>query len=311
MSKRDSALVPKRYTKGDLWGDEHLPRVRICRQPKIVMADDGLPAERVNSQTKEKHRRLTGYVKISDGPRTRFVGPGNAGATYIDLFCGTGRAQIIGSNEWIDGSPVAAWKASLEGKARFSQVLIADIDDEKRSACAHRLKVFGAPVIEIPGSAVDAAREVLRLVNPYGLHLAFLDPYNLETLDFSIIEALSKLKHPDMLMHVSAMDLQRNVGANVSLPTWDAFAPCWRSHVDFSKPQAEIRRQLVLYWHGLVEGLRVWPAENMQLITGERGQRLYWLLLAAKHPLAHKFWKVASNPEGQKVLDLVGGSAKQ
>jgi three-Cys-motif partner protein len=148
-------------------------------------------------------------------------------------------------------------------------------------------------------------------VSRFGLHLAFLDPYNIEALDFSIIQALATLRHPDMVMHVSAMDLQRNVGANSALPTWDAFAPGWREHVDFSKSRAEIKRQLVQYWHKLVAELGVWPAENMQLITGERRQRLYWLVLAARHRLAHKLWKVASNPHGQRDLPLIGGGPKR
>ena len=43
---------------------------------------------------------------------------------------------------------------------------------------------------------------------------------------------------------------------------------------------------------------------NTQLITGSKNQPLYWLLLAAKHDLAHKFWATASNVEGQGKLDL-------
>jgi hypothetical protein len=45
----------------------------------------------------------------------------------------------------------------------------------------------------------------------YGLHFALLDPHNLGALSFSIIEQLAKLKHVDILVHVSVSDLQRNV----------------------------------------------------------------------------------------------------
>jgi hypothetical protein len=40
----------------------------------------------------------------------------------------------------------------------------------------------------------------------------------------------------------------------------------------------------------------------MQLITGDQGQHLYWLTLAARHELAHKFWKIAANKSGQGDL---------
>ena len=188
---------------------------------------------------------------------------------------------------------------------------ISRLGGERRSACANRLRALEAPVIEVPGSAVEAVNNILAEVNRFGLHLAFLDPYNLESLDFAIVQALSTLRRSDMVMHVSAMDLQRNVGANIASPAWDAFAPGWRTQVDLTKPRAQVRRQLVLYWHELVAGLGVWPAKNMRLIVGERRQRLYWLLLAARHDLAHKLWKVASNPQGQKQLPLIGGGPRK
>ena len=47
-------------------------------------------------------------------------------------------------------------------------------------------------------------------INPYGLHLAFLDPFNLAQLPFSIIERMLRVKRMDMIIHVSVQDLQRN-----------------------------------------------------------------------------------------------------
>jgi hypothetical protein len=40
----------------------------------------------------------------------------------------------------------------------------------------------------------------------------------------------------------------------------------------------------------------------MELITGDRGQHLYWLALIAKHDLAHAFWKSAIDKTGQGNL---------
>jgi len=48
-------------------------------------------------------------------------------------------------------------------------------------------------------------------VNAHGLHFAFLDPFDLAALNFDIIVALSSLKRIDMLVHISQMDLQRNL----------------------------------------------------------------------------------------------------
>jgi hypothetical protein len=49
------------------------------------------------------------------------------------------------------------------------------------------------------------------------------------------------------------------------------------------------------YWRGLVGNLGIDASAEMRLITGTRNQPLYWLLLVAKHDLAHKFWASAAD----------------
>lgn len=274
----------------------------MSAENSTIVADDGLVASEVGIWAKEKHDFLRRYVDICRGARKRFIG--RAGATYIDLFSGAGRARIRETNEWIDGSAVVAWKASLEGGAPFSQILVADIDEQLRNACVKRLKELGAPVVALEGAAVEAAKEAASTVNPHGLHFSLLDPFNIGELNFSIIETLSKLKRIDMLVHISAMDLQRNLGRNLTAvdDAFDAFAPNWREHVDINVSKHDLRRQVIEYWRNRVAELQVDPSTEVRLITGERNQRLYWLLLAARHELAHKFWSVAANIENQGNL---------
>lgn len=153
-------------------------------QAPLIQGDDGLPAEEVGAWAVEKHNYLARYLDISRGARQKFLGARKAGATFIDLFCGTGRARIRETGQWTDGSAVAAWKIGQKGNAPFSEVLVADIDEERRRACIERLKRAGAPVRELNGSAIEAANDVITAVNQFGLHFAFLDPYNLAQLDF-------------------------------------------------------------------------------------------------------------------------------
>lgn len=61
------------------------------------------------------------------------------------------------------------------------------------------------------GRAEDRVDEIAASLNPYGLHFAFLDPFNLDDLSFSIIERLAKLKRMDLLIHVSVQDRNRNL----------------------------------------------------------------------------------------------------
>lgn len=271
---------------------------------KLIDGDDGLPAEEVGIWAKEKHDYLCRYIDISRAVRPQWIGHGKAGATYIDPFCGPGRCKVRETGEWIDGGAVAAWKKSRDGGAPFTQVYIGDLDEQRREAAASRLRQLGAPVIEIDGAAVQSVQQLVARLNPHGLHFAFIDPFNLEALDFGIIDALSKLKRIDMLVHVNQMDLQRNlvINATADESAFDVFAPGWRTKVDVIQGQQAVRQQVFRYWRDQVASLGVWPSAEMRLITGSNNQPLYWLLLAAKHELAHKFWEKASNVEGQGKL---------
>lgn len=273
----------------------------------LVDGDDGLPAEEVGPQAKQKHEYLRRYLDISSGVRKNFYN--RAGATYIDLFCSAGRARIRDTGEWIDGSAVAAWKISQKSNTPFSAIYVADADPARCGYTAERLRRLGAPVHELKGDALQAAAELQGMLNRYALHFAFLDPYNLASLDFGILESLAGFQRMDLIIHVSAMDLQRNLEANIRKDEsdWDSFAPGWRDHIkDMSAPMREQRRAVMDYWRGKVAGLGLTPGKDedvqMKMVTGSKGQYLYWLLLAAKHDLAHKFWKTASNPEGQGDL---------
>ena len=273
---------------------------------RLIEGDDGLPAEEVGIWAVEKHKFLKRYLDISRATRQKFLGDGNAGATYIDLFCSTGRARIRETGAWIDGSAVSAWKIGQEGRTPFSEILVADIDQIRRTVCVERLRRAGAPVRELNGSAIEAAKETITSVDQYGLHFAFLDPYNLGELDFSIIQTLLQLKRIDMLIHVSAMDLQRNLERNVASVggAFDRFAPGWRGAVGLDASQSEIRRLVFEYWRDQIAKLGARTAPDVKLITAEKNQRLYWLLLATKHQIARKFWSVAANVHKQGELFL-------
>ena len=103
-----------------------------------MLENDGLPLDEVGAWAKDKHDRLRKYVDISRAARRKFV-QGSGGATYIDLYCGTGRAIVRESGEIIDGSPLVAFKCANEGGVPFSQFHIADADQAKCNACAKRI----------------------------------------------------------------------------------------------------------------------------------------------------------------------------
>ena len=61
------------------------------------------------------------------------------------------------------------------------------------------------------GEANVVINHIIASLDPRGLHFALLDPYNLGALPLSVIEELASVERMDLLTHVSAMDLKRDL----------------------------------------------------------------------------------------------------
>jgi three-Cys-motif partner protein len=143
-------------------------------------------------------------------------------------------------------------------------------------------------------------------LDPHGLHLAFLDPHNLGALSFDLFVQLAKLKHIDIIAHVSLHDLQRNADRYTSEAhdEFDRFAPGWRDNVGTNMNQEAFRAALIEYWADQVLALGLPRARHQELIKGDRGQRLYWLILLARHELAHDLWERISSASKAPTFDF-------
>lgn len=200
---------------------------------------DGLPISEVHAWALEKHERLRRYVNAARAARRKY-----SSRCYVDLFCGPGRSRVIETGVLIDGSPLVAFDAAAEHGEQFSEFLIGDVNEEYARAAESRLRARGAKVRVFVGEAHLVVDQVVRALDKQGLHLAFLDPYNLGAMPFSVIERLANLKRMDLLIHVSAMDLKREL-RNYLNPdgrkALDRFAPGWRRHVNVQQRQDLIR----------------------------------------------------------------------
>ena len=129
------------------------------------------------------------------------------------------------------------------------------------------------------------------------MHFAFLDPHNLGALSFDLFESLAKLRRIDVMVHVSLSDLQRNVDRYTSeaYDQFDKFAPGWRNHVSTNMNQEALRAAIIKFWSDKVMKFRLHRARPCELIKGPRQQRLYWLILLARHELAHALWSKISS----------------
>ncbi len=266
---------------------------------------DGLPVSCVGAWAEQKQARIRKYVNISRATRRKYTqGPG--GSSYIDLFCGPGRARVRYTDRLIDGSCLVAARSAIEGGVPFTEAHIGDANKEFVSAATVRLGSLGVTVKAYVGSAQYTVQQIANALGRYALHFALLDPYDLKSLPFSVIEALASLKHMDMLIHVSAMDLQRNLHRYIegSESALDDFAPAWRNVVNVMNKQSTVRMQVIEHWVNLLRKANMQVSKGGELVTGTRKQHLYWLIFVAHHSLAMQFWEEIRNISDQKSLDL-------
>jgi three-Cys-motif partner protein len=266
----------------------------VQRDERYTLDEQGLLVEKVGPWAEDKLRILADYIHASGGARSKYP---LHGPTYIDVFCGPGRSLLRDTNEFIDGSAVVAFKKANGSAAPFATIAISDADAELLTTAEKRLSPLGAPVRTFQGPASSAMPRIVQRLDPEGLHLAFLDPHNLGTLSFDLFESLAKLKRIDVIVHVSLSDLQRNVDRYTSAAhdQFDKFAPGWRDHVGTDMNHETLRGTIIKYWSDKAMALGLPRAKHCELIKGTQGQRLYLLILLARHKLAHNLWSKISS----------------
>ncbi len=260
---------------------------------------DGRRGLSVGFWSADKTDRIRRYVDASWAARSRF-----SHRTYIDLFCGPGRVYERSERRWLDGSAVSAFTQSQLRGGAFTDFIVGDIDEANLGACADRLVARGGNPAILLGPAQATVDEVMKRVHPYGLHLAILDPFNLNLLNFSVINTLARLRSIDIIVHFSLMDLRRNLIQQYREGgSFDDVAPGWRIHVPAERlNKREASRAFEEYWTHLVEqtGLRI--AVHRPVFKNSRRAELYRLILLSRHDLAHKLWNSATVDPNQRGL---------
>jgi len=243
----------------------------------------------------EKHLYLTRYLNATREARKKFKQ-----RVLIDPFCGPGRIQVEGEDFTRDGGSVAAYRESAASGSAFTKVLVGDIDHDRAHANELRLTAAGASVQSFVGPAVQTVDAMVNAV-PFGaLTLAYIDPYNLEYLAFSIIERLAKLEYVDFAVHFSLMDLTRNIDMELD-PKRDRFdhaLPGWRSAVPTEAlSKSSLPGWFFGEWCRTVEALGFKVSGQMPLIPDGKGRSIYRLVFFSRHPLPDRIWSdIARSP---------------
>lgn len=247
-----------------------------------------------------KHRFLAGYLTA-----TRHAWKKWPNRVLIDPFAGPGRIQVKGESFTRDGGTVVAWRA-LQDTAPFSSVVVGDLDSARANACEQRLRTLGAQARSFPGPALTTVPQMIAGIPTKALCFAYLDPYNLELLSFEILKALAQLRHVDLAINFSAMDLRRNAELEFDpeRARFDGTAPGWRDAPAIrAASKSNVPGEFFRYWCELVTGLGFAHSREMPLVTNDHGQPIYRMVFFARHDLPKRIWDdVARGPN--RSLDL-------
>ncbi|WP_078515142.1 three-Cys-motif partner protein TcmP [Xanthomonas citri] len=252
---------------------------------------DGYPQEVVGSWVRDKHELLKGYVRASRLARGKMRGE----PCLLDLYCGPGRSRIRGSGgAVVPGGTLAAAEASVEGRDAFpfSRIVIGDISSVNVAACKARLEaLYSVTVDGHVGTAEAVVERIASTLPRKGLHLAYLDPYALHALPFSVIQSLSRLGRVDLMIHFASLDMTRNLVGRADLwPGFDKVAPGWRDVCLGSHGKSVIRQRFFEHWVSLIRGLGYHVSPHAKAIRNTGQREIYRLVLASKHPLGANIW---------------------
>jgi three-Cys-motif partner protein len=250
----------------------------------------------------EKHFYLKHYLHATRKAQAKFKQ-----RVLIDPFCGPGRIQVVGESFTRSGGSVAAYRQSVVSGAPFTRVLIGDIDPARVRANELRLSAAGADVHGFVGPAAETVDDMIEAV-PFGaLTLAYLDPYNLEHLSFSIIERLSKLQYVDFAIHFSLMDLTRNIDMELD-PLRDRFdhaLPGWRSKVPTDElSKSSLPGWFFSAWCDAMRDLGFKVSGQMPQITDGRGRTIYRMVFLSRHPLPDRIWADIARSRNLNLFDF-------
>ena len=248
----------------------------------------------------QKHRLLWEYLYATRNAWKKW--PSHV---FIDPFAGPGRIQVEGEKNTRDGGAVVAWRA-LADTAPFSQILVGDLYPDRVHACAARLRAVGAPVTPFVGPADETIEPMVASIPPRSLCMAYIDPYNLELLSFSLIEALAKLK-VDLAINFSAMDLQRNAELEFDpkRARFDRTAPGWRRAPEIlNSSKQNVALAFFQYWSGLIRALGFQHSKEMPLVRNDQGRAIYRMVFFARDKLPNRIWDdVARGPNRSFQFD--------
>ncbi len=275
-------------------------RTRKAKGNWVDPGDDGLVVQDVGAWALEKHGFLQRYIEASSGPRRTFLTPRDgyppAGAGFIDLFAGPGRARIRETKVFIPGSPIVALE---HARQPFTKVISIELEPENVSALRARTEKYGDRAEVLQGDCNEIIDRAIGRIPSQGLNLALIDPYGLEPLRFDTLRKLAQVKRMDLMLHFPVADMKRNI-TNVRREAYAGFIDRFLGVPVEIKLLSDIpqlidllRKQLKPYGYEQ-EQVRSVPVRN------SKNAPLYYLVYISKHPKGSEIWKSLTRNTGKQ-----------
>ena len=267
-----------------------------------TLTDDGLVTEEIGNWGQEKYRLLSLYAQMFAASMKNKWDC----RVYLDLFAGSGRSKIKGTNKVVAGSPLVA----LGVNPTFDKYVFCEKDPDKLLALKKRVSrdYPNANVDFQPGDANAVIAQILQKIPQYRkdfkvLSFCFVDPYNLKDLAFDTIDRLSKLFVDFLVLIATDMDAVRNV-SKYELPQSNVVerflgVPHWRAEWRVAKARREgFSSYLMKRFSDQMEARRYIraPIEETKLVRStEKNLPLYRLALFSRHQRGKSFWEQAKS----------------
>ena len=276
-------------------------------EPLKQLDDDGLATPEIGAWGEEKYRLVSLYAALFvRSMRTKWDA-----LVYLDLFAGSRRSRVRGTNRIVAASPLLI----LGLTETFQKYIFCEHDEVNLDALTKRCRrdFFRRAATIIPGDANESMDRIIAEMPRPGrnyrvLGFCFLDPYQMDNLNFSTIEVLSTRFMDFLVLIPSGMDANRNEQNYVRSrnKTVDNFVGNreWRDRWKFERALGKTFGNFVVEEFGramqrlgyLDPGIR----ESKLIRSDDKNLPLYRLSLYSKHPLGKKFWnetKKYSDPQ--------------
>lgn len=259
--------------------------------------DDGLPTPEIGAHCKQKYHYLKRYIDAFTTSMSKQ--PCWKELHYIDLYAGSGRGQLPnGSYEW--GSPVIA---AIDNPG-FTKLHLNEIDPEKHNALRERIRALKPPnppqILNLDAhEAVDFILEDIPRRDV--LSLAFIDPYSLGGMNFSILQRIAHRKADLILFFPDHLDALRNWSTYYMDRDQDKLTnflgtDSWKGLLS-NTPSSRHAEELLKILTSQLRAIGYKHTESQRINRIGDHRELYKLVFFSKHELGAKLWRNVSKKD--------------